>query len=80
MGCGSVFGKVHCQIIETVSVNTSSGWQVVDRIDVDVDHIFVELVGSGCTVHNLGFSRMVLFGCALQKTEVLNGCWVADGA
>ena len=32
------------------------------------------LLGSGCTVHDLGFSRMVFFGCALQKTEVLESC------
>ena len=37
-------------------------------------------LGSGCTVHDSGFSGMVFFGHALQKTEVLNGCWTADGA
>ena len=29
------------------------------------------LSGSGCTVHDSGFGGMVFFGCALQKTEVL---------
>ena len=32
------------------------------------------LSGSGCTVHDLGFSRMVFFGFALQKMEVLESC------
>ena len=29
------------------------------------------LLGSGCAIHDLEFGRMVFFGCALQKTEVL---------
>ena len=40
----------------------------------------LSLLGSGCTVHDLGISWMVFFGCALQKTEVLESHWVADGA
>ena len=27
---------------------------------------------SGCTVHDLGFSAITFFGCALQQLEVLN--------
>ena len=40
----------------------------------------LSLLGLGCTVHDLGFSTMTFVGRALQKTEVLNSCWVADGA
>ena len=40
------------------------------------------LSGLGCTVHDLGVSRMVFFGHSLQKTEVLwlESHWAADGA
>ena len=34
----------------------------------------LSLSGSGCAVHDSGFGRMVFFGCALQKIEVLDGC------
>ena len=40
---------------------------------------FLSLLGSGCTVHDLGFSGMVFFGHALQKMEVLDSSWAADG-
>ena len=31
----------------------------------------LSLLGSGCTVHDLGFRTMEFFVCALQKTDVL---------
>ena len=31
-------------------------------------------LGSGCTVHDLGFGAMAFLWHALQKTEALNGC------
>ena len=72
MSHSEVFGEAHCQVIEAVGAHTSRGWQVVDGIDDDVDGIFVRLVGIRlCCPHDLGFSRMVFFGCASQKTEVL---------
>ena len=41
----------------------------------------LSLSGSGCTVHDLGFSAMAFLGHALQKTEALGGCCcVAEGA
>ena len=40
----------------------------------------LSLSWSGCTVHDLGFSATVFLGCALQKTEALDGCWVSEGA
>ena len=32
------------------------------------------LLGSGCTVHDLGFGKIVFFGHALQKAEELESC------
>ena len=34
----------------------------------------LSLLGSGCTVNDLGFSGMTFLGCALQNTEVLDSC------
>ena len=34
----------------------------------------LSLSGSSCTLHDLGFGAMAFLGCALQKTEVLDGC------
>ena len=81
MSCGQIFGEAHCWFIEAVSADTSSGWQVVEGIHVDVDSVFVELVGIRlCCPCDSGFIRMVFFGCALQKTEALNSRWATNGA
>ena len=45
MGHGQIFREVHCQIIQTVSADAFGGWQVVVGIAVDVNCVFVELVG-----------------------------------
>ena len=39
----------------------------------------LSLLGSGCTVHDLGFGAMAFLGHAL-KSEALNSRWVVEGA
>ena len=47
MGHGQVFGETHCKIVETVVAVAFGGWQVVVRVDVDINGVFAELVGIG---------------------------------
>ena len=49
--------------LKAVCANAFSSWQVVVRVDVDVDVncILLSLLGSGCTVRDLGFRTVELF-------------------
>ena len=75
VSCGEVFGEVHCQVIEAVGVHTS---RTVGKLSMGLMMTSIAfssgLSGLGCTDHDLGFSGMVFFGHALQKTEVLKSC------
>ena len=47
MSHGQILGEVCCWIVQTIGAHTSSGWQVVDGIDDDVDRVFFRFVGIG---------------------------------